>query len=268
MPTLRSRVSAGRVRVISSPVPSPGIRQQVSGTPSSMLAPSYRTWLPLTSWFGGAVAGTATSACGASSPGCETGGADEDGGSDGSSDRWLDGVSDSGAVLVAVAAGEQPGAESGDQRQHDRNRQPGHPGTGSCAGAASCCGWLDGGCDGGSARGRGMWRSPRSRRRTAGSAAAAAGPRARAAAGSGAAAGSVGPPRARRCRCASRSAGRIRAEPADPELVAAVRAGRHRSPDYPPARERAETRRASAPSSAAALRTRATDTPDRGRRTG
>ena len=44
--------------MIVSPEPSPGIRQQVAGTPSSMLRASYRTTLPSKSVPGAAVAGT------------------------------------------------------------------------------------------------------------------------------------------------------------------------------------------------------------------
>ena len=55
--------------MISWPVPSPAIRQVVSGTPSSMLSPSYVTGLPSVSWPGGAVSGTATVAVDVTSPG-------------------------------------------------------------------------------------------------------------------------------------------------------------------------------------------------------
>src|SRR5688500_10460523 len=62
-PTEVTSVFLARLTVIVSPEPSPGIRQQVAGTPSSMLRASYRTTLPSKSVPGAAVAGTTAVAC-------------------------------------------------------------------------------------------------------------------------------------------------------------------------------------------------------------
>src|ERR1700754_3702901 len=79
MPTRVSVVGAASAKVSCWPVPSPGIRQQVSGRPSSMLAATYVVRLPKASAFGGAVTGAEALAWAATSTGSPTGAVDAGG---------------------------------------------------------------------------------------------------------------------------------------------------------------------------------------------